>query len=260
VRSCLILVALLAGCGTAPDNQQPPEPTSVTTPAGAASTPAPTPTGASPPSATGNFMASAEAIRSTATKPPRKPSPGNSPSKRPSTGWEITVYYTAVERFHHGDPTTVTGCSKLNCSHGDDDLGSYPDDFVDAVREEGTGRTARGRYLNWSYDVGFWLDAAPRSSDGDVLKPFVSAAADPDVLPQGTRFTIANCGRQDDGSAPRKQVCTALRKAAWRITDEFTPGLGGARHIDAYIGPETGPGFTDSDWYITTTGARLEIG
>jgi hypothetical protein len=42
------------------------------------------------------------------------------------------------------------------------------------------------------------------------------------------------------------------------VTDEFTPRLGGSKHIDAYIGPETGPGFTGSKWYITLTGATLQ--
>jgi hypothetical protein len=90
--------------------------------------------------------------------------------------------------------------------------------------------------------------------------PFVSAAADPGVLPRGTRFTIAACGSQDDGSAPPRAVCAALREARWQITDEFTPGLGGPKHLDAYIGPETGPGFTGSDWYLTLTGAQLALG
>ncbi|MCY1144249.1 hypothetical protein OWR29_40180 [Actinoplanes sp. Pm04-4] len=177
-----------------------------------------------------------------------------------SDGWEVTVYYTAVEEFHDGEPEEVTGCRKLDCSNGDDSLGTYPEDFVQAVQDEGTGRTASGRYLNWSYDVGFWLDSQPRSSDGRALVPFVSAAADPGVLPHGTRFAITACGHQDDGSALPAVTCAALRRASWLITDEFTPGLGGNRHIDAYIGPETGPGFTGSDWYVTLHGARLTIG
>ena len=170
------------------------------------------------------------------------------------------MYYTAVERFHDGAPTRVTGCPRLDCTDGDADLGTYPSGFVDAVREEGTGRTTSGRYLNWSYDVGFWLDTVPRTSDGGSLVPFVSAAADPDVLPRGTRFTVAGCGRQEDGSAAPAVVCAALRDARWEVTDEFTPGLGGPRHLDAYIGPETGPGFTGSPWYLTLTGARLALG
>ncbi|WP_430782051.1 hypothetical protein [Actinoplanes sp. G11-F43] len=181
------------------------------------------------------------------------------PVVRASTGWEITVYYTAVEAFHGPADTPVTGCLVLDCEHGDDDLGSYPASFVRAVHDEGTGLTVSGRYLNWSYDVGYWLDTVARASDGGALEPFVTAAADTDVLAPGTDFRIADCGRQEDGSAPPPAVCARLAAAAWHIDDEFTPGLGGARHIDAYIGPETGPGFTDSEWYLTLIGATLGI-
>ncbi len=174
-----------------------------------------------------------------------------------SGGWEVTVYYTAVEEYHHGDPVSVTGCPVLACKNGDSDLGEYPADFVRAVQDEGTGRTSEGKYLNWSYDTGYWLDTATRDSYGRPLEAFVSAAADPDVLARGTRFTIAGCGRTDDGSAPPAAVCARLKAANWLVTDEFTPGLGGSKHIDAYIGAETGPGFTDSDWYITLQNATL---
>ncbi|WP_212846924.1 hypothetical protein [Actinoplanes ianthinogenes] len=223
----LLTVAALAGCGTAPP-APPAQPTA------------------------GVSVPSMSATTSAAVTAPR-------PSRQVSGGWEITVYYTAVERFHSGEPTRVTGCPKLDCAHGDDDLGTYPADFVQAVTDEGTGRTTAGQYLNWSYDVGFWLDSAPRDTDGDRLTPFVSAAADPSVLPHGTRFRIAACGTQDDGSAPPATICATLRDAAWLITDEFTPGLGGSHHIDAYIGPETGPGFTDSPWYLTLTGAGITV-
>jgi len=210
----------------------------------------------------------AGALSGCGAAPDERPSPSASPllaaapsaDSRISTGWEITVYYTAVEEFHHGSLTKVTGCPGVKCAHGTADLGAYPADFVQAVHDEGTGRTSDGHYLNWSYNVGYWLDSAPRSSDGGVLTPYVSAAADPNVLPRGTRLTIADCGRADDGSTPAAEVCAALRRAAWRITDEFTPGLGGPRHIDAYIGAETGPGFTESDWYITLVNAGLSLG
>jgi hypothetical protein len=174
-----------------------------------------------------------------------------------SGGWEITVYYTAVQSLHDGEPETVTGCRGLDCAHGDDDLGEYPADFVAAVRSEGTGRTAAGGYLNWSYDVGFWLDTAARDTTGARLRPFVSAAADPGVLPHGATFRIAGCGHTDDGAAPPAEVCRALRRARWTVADEFTPGLGGSRHVDVYIGEETGPDFTGSAWYLTLTGASL---
>jgi hypothetical protein len=167
------------------------------------------------------------------------------------------VYYTVVERYHGGAPTRVTGCPRLDCTRGHADLGSYPAEFVALVKTEGTGLTAGGRYLNWSYDTGFWLDTAPRGTDGNALQPYVSAAADPTVLRRGTRFTIADCGREDDGSVPPPAVCAAFRRAAWRIDDEFTPGLGGPRHIDVYVGPEPGPGFADSAGYVALTGATL---
>jgi hypothetical protein len=167
----------------------------------------------------------------------------------------VTVYYTAVQRFHSGRSTRVTGCPKLDCRDGHDDLGSYPADFVAAVREEGTGRLDDQRYLNWSSDTGYWLDVAPRDSAGGVLQPWVSAAADRDVLARGTRFTIVDCGHTKIDTA----VCARLRGARWRVSDEFTPGLGGARHVDVYIGEETGPGFTDSAWYTTLAGAVLGV-
>jgi hypothetical protein len=177
-----------------------------------------------------------------------------------SAGWEITVYYTAVQQYHSGTPTAVTGCPELDCTRGTDALGTFPKDFVQAVHDEGTGITTDGRYLNWSYDTGYWIDTATRDTDGDALVPFVSAAADPGVLSDGTRFVIENCGAQDDGSEVPAMVCSRLRGARWTIADEFTPGLGGEKHIDAYIGEETGPGFTDSDWYVTLTGATVHIG
>jgi hypothetical protein len=231
-----VLVVAVAGCGTAQPTPSLPSAQSIS------------PSVAPVPPASASVAV---------TSPSPRPSPN--PGSTTSSGWEITVYYTAVERFHDGDPTPVTGCPRLECANGHDDLGTYPADFVQAVQDEGTGRTTSGQYLNWSYDVGYWLDSAPRDTDGDRLTPFVSAAADPNVLPNGTRFRVAACGRQEDGSAAPAAVCAAFQNAAWKITDEFTPGLGGARHIDAYIGPETGPGFTDSAWYLTLTGARLAI-
>ena len=174
-------------------------------------------------------------------------------------GWTITVYYTAVESFHHDPPVQVIGCSTMDCTNGTDDLGRYPEDFVEAVRDEGTGRTAAGRYLNWSDDVGFWLDDAPRDAYGQALRPFESAAADPDTLPAGTRFTIVDCGKEDDGAPIPAAVCTRLRQASWVVTDQFTPGLGGPRHLDVYIGEEIGPAFTASPWYCTLTGAALQL-
>jgi hypothetical protein len=170
-------------------------------------------------------------------------------------GWTVTVYYTAVESFHTGTPVQVTGCTKIDCTHGDADLGTYPKDFVQAVHDEGTGRTTGGKYLNWSYDTGYWLDDAPRDTAGRPLQPFASAAADPAVMRADTAFTITDCG----SDPPDPAVCAKLKAARWTIADEFTPGLGGEKHLDLYIGEETGPRFTDSDWYTTLTNAKVEM-
>ncbi|NNJ60717.1 MAG: hypothetical protein HKP61_07135 [Dactylosporangium sp.] len=175
-------------------------------------------------------------------------------------GWTVTVYYTAVERFHTGARVRVTGCPTLDCVDGDDELGTYPETFVRAVRDEGTGRTAADAYLNWSHDTGFWLDEAPRDTAGRRLRPFQSAAADQRVLPQGARFTITACGHDEEGERIAAEVCSRLQAARWTISDEFTPGLGGQRHTDVYIGEETGPNFTEGPWYVTLFEATLRPG
>ncbi|MCX2949814.1 hypothetical protein [Lentzea sp. NEAU-D7] len=172
-------------------------------------------------------------------------------------GWQVTVYYTAVESFHSGPAVAVRGCRVIDCEHGDDLLGTVPRSFARAVEDEGTGRMTSGRYLNWSHDKGYWLDDEPRDSFGKPLKPFVSAAAD--GVRTGSRIKLVSCGQTPEGGNVDPVVCRKLASSSWEITDEFTPGLGGERHIDLYLGEETGPGFTESPWYTTFAQAVLEI-
>ncbi|WP_432837289.1 hypothetical protein [Dactylosporangium sp. CA-092794] len=194
--------------------------------------------------------------------PPQTGSYPGSPSIAPASGapvelsgWEATVYYTAVESLHTDAATTVTGCPTIDCEQHrhQQTLGSFPASFVKAVKDEGTGRTADGRYLNWSYDTGYWMDSAPRDTAGRPLQPWSSAAADTGALRAGTRFTILRCGTAEVTA----EVCARLKAPTWTIVDEFTPGLGGSRHVDLYIGEETGPDFTDSDLYTTLENATL---
>ncbi len=189
------------------------------------------------------------------------PVPTTAPAGQASDGWTITVYYTAVESFHHGQPQQVTGCPRQDCEHGHDALGTYPKDFVKAVHDEGTGRITNGdhagSYLNWSYDTGYWLDTVPADTTGQRLQPFISAAADSGVLAQGARFTVVACGTEEDHSAIDTGACGRLRAATWTIHDEFTPGLGGNKHIDLYVGEEDREDFTDSPLYLTGVGARI---
>ncbi|MEV6929883.1 hypothetical protein AB0M46_36105 [Dactylosporangium sp. NPDC051485] len=170
-------------------------------------------------------------------------------------GWEVTVYYTAVETLHTDKKTAVTGCPTIDCDKNRNQrpLGDFPASFVKAVKDEGTGRTADGRYLNWSYDTGYWMDTAPRDTAGRPLQPWSSAAADSGVLKAGSRFTIMRCGTAEVTA----RVCARLKAPTWTIVDEFTPGLGGGKHVDVYIGEETEPDFTGSDMYTTLEGATL---
>ncbi|WP_432975169.1 hypothetical protein [Dactylosporangium sp. CA-233914] len=188
-------------------------------------------------------------------EPSRTPVPGVSGRPVELTGWEVTVYYTAVETLHTDAATEVTGCPTIDCGKGRDQqrLGSFPASFVKAVKDEGTGRTRDGRYLNWSYDTGYWMDTAPRDTAGRPLRPWISAAADSDALRAGSRFTIQRCGTAEVTA----EVCAKLKTPTWTIVDEFTPGLGGSRHVDVYIGEETGRDFTDSDLYTTLENATL---
>lgn len=182
----------------------------------------------------------------------------------PSQGWHITVYYTPVESFYEGKSVKVTGCLSIEGERGKDDLGSYPRTFVAKVKQEGTGRITSGphagRYLNWSHDTGYWLDDEPRDSYGRRLEPFVSAAADGIVLGKGTRFRLAHPGQPEEGGCLPTHVARRFRDTVWEIRDEFTPGLGGDRHIDLYIGEQTHARFEDEDpMYTTLVRATINI-
>ena len=183
------------------------------------------------------------------------------PAARLSAPWLVTVYYTAVESFHDEDPVPVTGCPVLDCAHGTTLLGRHPADFLAAVREEGTGRITtgpeRGQYLNWSHNVGYWLDDEPRDAAGNILVPFVSAAAD--GVRSGTRVELVDCGTLITGGPVPVHLCRQLRRGIWQIRDEFTPGYGGENHIDLYVGEENTPNFTKSERYVSLVGATLSL-
>jgi len=177
-------------------------------------------------------------------------------------GWQVTVYYTAVESFHERSATTaVVGCEVIDCTQGADPLGTYPSTFTTAVKDEGTGRITAGpnagRYLNWASSEGYWLDDAPRDHAGRPLEPFRSAAAD--GVAEGTKVRLVDCGTGFDGGPPAAEPCARLRAGQWEIRDAFTPGYGGARHIDLYIGEEDRPDFTGSEMFTSFENATLEL-
>jgi len=181
-----------------------------------------------------------------------------------TSGWQLTIYYTPVDRYHAGDPQPVVGCARPDCNGGapgSEDLGSYPGDFVDAVVFEGNGRITAGphtgEYLNWTDQAGFWLDAAPRDRDGKPLVPFVSADADEDVLAGDTAFRVERCGRAADGTEVAEDVCERVRSAHWVVGGAFGADLGGAKHVDIYVGEESSADFTESGWFTTLTEVEL---
>ncbi|MEU9844340.1 hypothetical protein AB0C69_34580 [Actinomadura sp. NPDC048032] len=203
-----------------------------------------------------------------ASAPPASPPP---PAGVPATGepvplgrvagWRITTYYTALESLYDGERKAVRGCARFHCSRGKTPLGSYPKDFLKVVQTEGSGRVTegpeRGRYLNWSHSVGFWLDDTTRDSRGRPLRAWASAAADRSVLARGRRFAILDCGEDGGGRAVEDEVCAAFRKARWTVTDLFRPGYGGQNHADVYIGEEKGSRLAGSPFYTTLSGATL---
>lgn len=184
------------------------------------------------------------------------------PAATTDPGWLVTVYYTAVESYHDADDQVeVVGCLVLDCTRGDDALGRYPRSFAEAVKDEGTGRITSGRqagrYINWASTEGYWLDDLPRDQAGRALQPYRSAAAD--GVADGTRVRLVDCGRGYDGGPPSVAVCTALQAGEWEIRDAFTPGYGGERHIDLYIGEENVPDFTRSEFFTSFDRAVLEL-
>ncbi|MFB4309888.1 hypothetical protein [Actinomadura sp. GTD37] len=176
-------------------------------------------------------------------------------------GWRVTTYYTALESLYDGERKPVRGCARFHCSHGRAPLGSYPADFLKVVQMEGSGRITggpqRGRFLNWSHSVGFWLDDTTRDSRGRPLVPWASAAADKSVLARGQRFAIVGCGRDGNDRPIGGEVCAAFRKARWTVTDLFRPGYGGENHADVYIGEEKDSRLSESPFYTTLNGATL---
>lgn len=181
-----------------------------------------------------------------------------------SDGWEISIYYTAVESFHTGPSQQVVGCTEIDCSMGDEVLGSYPQDFVQAVKDEGTGRITSGsyagRYLNWSIDVGYWLDMQPRDARGLLLRPYLSAAADVEV-PYVTPIKLVDCGVDMlNGSPVAAEVCSRMVAAEWVVRDRFTVGSVG-KHLDLYVGEEDQPAFVEtSPNAVHSVGATVSMG
>jgi hypothetical protein len=177
-----------------------------------------------------------------------------------SGGWTLAVYYTAVESFHTGPAQAVTGCrpGADECSNGTDPLGSYPADFLDAVRGQGAGRITAGRYagkyLTWDADSGYAVDTAALDQSDAPLRPFVSAGAGDPGIAAGTAFSVLDCGVPADPAG-----CARLRSARWVVTGT-TRRPTDAHTMELYIGEEDGPGFGAGPLIIHSHNARTTLG
>ena len=193
----------------------------------------------------------------------RKTKPTPTPTPTPSSSvYTITVYYTAVESFHTDAKVNVSGCLIRDCAFGNKLIGNYPASFIKATKAEGTGRITSGvnagKYLNWSVDVGYWLDTIPSDGYGTALVPFRTAAADDIALTRGTKFVLVAPLIQDDGTPLDAVSAGKLLAAQWLVNDQFTPGLGGALHLDLYIGEEDQVNFTKvSPMYLTLMNTKI---
>ncbi len=87
------------------------------------------------------------------------------------------------------------------------------------------------------------------------MRPFSSAATDADVLPRGSRVQLVDCG----AAVVDEEICAKLSRPMWTVDDEFTPGLGGDRHLDLYLGEEDQDVFTERPLYTTLENATLRI-
>jgi hypothetical protein len=183
-------------------------------------------------------------------------------------GWHLTTYFSAVESFFAGAPVAVTGCLDVDCSSGGDPdnvLGDFPDDFVDTVQAEGTGRIdsgpSAGRFLNWSAGQpgsGFWLDDAPRDAQGTPLVAYVSAAAHPSYA-YGATFSIVDCGVDQTTAQPMNAAaCGDFQKATWEVRDRFENDAE-VRHVDLYIGLQTEADMNDDPHFVDQVDAVMTL-
>lgn len=152
-----------------------------------------------------------------------------------SPGWRLHLFYTAVEKYHHGKNSAISGCLSLSCRNGKQYLGTYPADFLAAVRAQGSGEISSGKYarhfLNWSDSLGYRLDTTPRS-DGIPLRKFHTVESSSPQLSARTSFRVVACG-----SGP---MCARLRTVKWAVADVVAAQPD--RDIWLYVGKQSGPG------------------
>lgn len=152
-----------------------------------------------------------------------RPDPG-------TPGWTVHIRQTPVERFFTGERVWAYGCDRPDCTGSYTHLGSYPTDFLAAVRREGAGRLStgehEGRYLVRISAEAFRVESVPRDASGRPLRAWRSATG---ALPVGTSVRVASCGTG--------ALCRRVRAATWTIAQRS----GATDSLVVYAGDQTGP-------------------
>ena len=104
----------------------------------------------------------------------------NTPEKSCSDNWQITGYYTPVEKNHHGKKTSIKVKNEKRYA--------FPKSFIDAVKIEGWGKTRFGWYLGY-YGRKWHKSQWPLDSTGRPLIQGI-AATDPGVIAKGSSIKI----------------------------------------------------------------------
>ncbi|MFB8201800.1 hypothetical protein [Kitasatospora purpeofusca] len=164
-------------------------------------------------------------------------------------GYTLTVYFTPGQAYYHGPQHGIhdRACAGQNLPD------TYPADFLDRVGLEGFGKTVHGDYLGWDFTQHcyFVTDRAPVGSHENPLVPWQSVAAN--QLSPGTRLRILDCGQ---GLSP--DTCARVKSANWHVDDLCSIGCDDAKHLDLYIGEQTGADIDDQDSYFVTTNAVVQ--
>lgn len=201
--------------------------------------------------------------RAAATLPPLRKVPmptGQHLTAGGSPGWSVHFFYTAVEQYHHGPKVAISGCPEAFCAGKPVTLGSYPNDFLAAVRKQGSGAIGSGKHagriLNWSAADGYWLDTLPRGSDGIPLQRFATMTSGTPQLPLLTEIRVVACGTPSRRGI--ESICSRLRTSSWRVSevDAQDPD----RQLRMYIGPEDCPDFAAGPWMSSYAHVVLRIG
>ncbi|HKF74548.1 MAG TPA: hypothetical protein VKF59_00260 [Candidatus Dormibacteraeota bacterium] len=178
---------------------------------------------------------------STAPSPPQ-------PSRAPTGGWRLTVYYTPVESYHGPPQQSISDCAGRP-------LGQHARDFLDKVQIEGFGRVVTAvqgnSYVGWDFDHHCWfLARTPVGADDRPLRAWASTAA-PSTMAFGTAVHVLGCGSGVDAT-----VCPHVEAAAWTVDDRCSDDCSDRQHLDLYIGEEDQPDFEDqSPKYFEALGA-----